>query len=174
MINIQLIKTVEEAKKPIVETVFYKWLALIANIVLTQVFVMVLVDINSGVSIEIPFYFWIALFVKGVALYKSSRAMQQTSSCVKIKMRSLIFGKLFELGSDYQTVLSSSEITQVSTEGVEQLENYFALYTPQFIYSLLAPLTLFIFLLQYSYKVALILFICVPLIPISIVIVQKF
>ncbi|MDE8220524.1 ABC transporter ATP-binding protein/permease [Erysipelothrix rhusiopathiae] len=174
MINIQLTKTVEEAKKPIIATVFYKWLALIANIILTHVFVMILVDINLGSPLEIPFYFWIALLIKGIALYKSSRAMHQTSTCVKIKMRSLIFGKLFELGSDYQTVLSSSEITQVSTEGVEQLENYFALYTPQFIYSLLAPLTLFVFLLQYSFKVSLILFICVPLIPISIIIVQKF
>lgn len=70
MINIQLIKTVEEAKKPIIATVFYKWLALIANIILTHVFVMILVDINLGLPLEIPFYFWIALLIKGIALYK--------------------------------------------------------------------------------------------------------
>lgn len=173
MINIQLIKTVEEAKKPILETVFYKWVALITNIVLTYVFVKVLGDHYIGMSFHVPFYFWIALVLKGIAIFKSSRAMQKTSSCVKIKMRSLIFGKLFELGSDYQSVLTSSEITQVSTEGVEQLENYFALYTPQFIYSLLAPLTLFVFLLQYSFRVAFVLFICVPLIPLSIIVIQK-
>ncbi|CAM2764981.1 ABC transporter ATP-binding protein/permease [Erysipelothrix tonsillarum] len=174
MINVQLIKTVEEAHKPILETVFYKWVTLIANMFLIKLLVDAFVEITTHATFNIPFYFWICLAIKAGAQYQANLATQKTSACVKLKMRSLIFGKLFELGSDYQHVLSSSEITQVSTEGVEQLENYFALYTPQFIYSMLAPLTLFVFLVPYSFKVALILFICVPLIPISIIVVQKF
>ena len=64
-------------------------------------------------------------------------------------------------------------MVQVSTEGVEQLETYFGKYLPQLFYSLIAPLTLFVILSRVSLKASVILLICVPLIPISIVAVQK-
>lgn len=61
----------------------------------------------------------------------------------------------------------------MSTEGVEQLEIYFGKYLPQLFYSILAPVTLFIILSFISLKASAVLLICVPLIPISIVAVQK-
>ena len=64
-------------------------------------------------------------------------------------------------------------MVQVSTEGVEQLETYFGKYLPQLFYSLIAPLTLFVILSRVSLKASVILLICVPLIPVSIVAVQK-
>ena len=57
--------------------------------------------------------------------------------------------------------------------GVEQLEIYFGKYLPQLFYSILAPVTLFIILSFISLKASAVLLICVPLIPISIVAVQK-
>lgn len=69
--------------------------------------------------------------------------------------------------------MSSAEVVQLSTEGVEQLEIYFGKFVPQFFYSLLAPVTLFIVAQTMSIKVASVLLLCVPLIPMSIVIVQK-
>ena len=63
---------------------------------------------------------------------------------------------------------------QVTTEGVEQLEIYYGKYLPQLFYSLLAPVTLFVILCLISWKASLVLLICVPLIPVSIVAVQKF
>lgn len=62
----------------------------------------------------------------------------------------------------------------MSAEGVEQLETYFGRYLPQLFYSLLAPVTLFILLFFVDWKASLVLLICVPLIPLSIVAVQKF
>ena len=64
-------------------------------------------------------------------------------------------------------------MVQVSTEGVEQLETYFGKYLPQLFYSLIAPVTLFVILSRVSLKASIILLICVPLIPVSIVAVQK-
>lgn len=80
---------------------------------------------------------------------------------------------MLKLGASYSEQVSSSEVVQVSTEGVEQLETYFGKYLPQLFYSLLAPVTLFIILCRVSMKASVILLICVPLIPISIVVVQK-
>lgn len=65
-------------------------------------------------------------------------------------------------------------MVQLSAEGVEQLETYFGRYLPQFFYSLLAPFTLFAVLSFVNLKASGILLVCVPLIPVSIVAVQKF
>jgi ABC-type transport system involved in cytochrome bd biosynthesis fused ATPase/permease subunit len=96
-------------------------------------------------------------------------------ACVDVKriLREIIYDKMLKLGASYKEQVSSSEVVQVSTEGVEQLETYFGKYLPQLFYSLLAPITLFVILCRISMKASVVLLICVPLIPISIVVVQK-
>lgn len=96
------------------------------------------------------------------------------SSQVKARLRDQVFEKLLQLGVSYQDTAATSEVVQISTEGVDQLEIYFGKYVPQFFYSLLAPLTLFVIVGTMSMKVAVVLLLCVPLIPVSIVAVQKF
>ncbi|MDY5883907.1 MAG: ABC transporter ATP-binding protein/permease, partial [Roseburia sp.] len=86
----------------------------------------------------------------------------------------LVYEKLMRMGSNYKNSLKTAEIVQISTEGVEQLEIYFGKYVPQFFYSMIAPLTLFVIVGEMSLKVALVLLLCVPLIPVSIIAVQKF
>ena len=96
------------------------------------------------------------------------------SKDIKKKLREKLFIKIGELENSYSDEISTSEIVQLSTEGVEQLENYFGGYLPQFFYSMLAPLTLFLIILPISLKAALVLLFCVPLIPILIALVQTF
>ena len=93
---------------------------------------------------------------------------------VKRILREKSYDLILRTGASYNEYVSSSEVVQVSTEWVEQLETYFGKYLPQFFYSLLAPITLFIIFSQVNLKASVILLICVPLIPISIVAVQKF
>ena len=96
-------------------------------------------------------------------------------ACVDVKqiLREKLYEKMLKLGASYSEQVSSSEVVQVSTEGVEQLETYFGKYLPQLFYSLIAPMTLFMILCRVSLKASVILLVCVPLIPISIVVVQK-
>lgn len=98
----------------------------------------------------------------------------RSSEYVKKKLRHRIYEHLLKVGEKYEKTFSTSEILQVAAEGVEQLEIYFGKYLPQLFYSLLAPITLFILVSFMSVKVALILFLCVPLIPASIIAIQKF
>lgn len=104
----------------------------------------------------------------------SARTSYLASVDVKRILREKIYDKMLKLGASYSEHVSSSENVQVSTEGVEQLETYFGKYLPQLFYSLLAPITLFIILCRVNFKASIILLICVPLIPMSIVAVQKF
>ena len=62
---------------------------------------------------------------------------------------------------------------QLSVEGCEQLETYFGQYLPQLFYSVLAPVTLFLVVAPLCLPAAIVLLVCVPLIPVTIVAVQK-
>lgn len=88
-------------------------------------------------------------------------------------LRGKIYDKLLCFGEAYKESVSTAEIVQICGEGVEQLEIYFGKYLPQLCYSLLAPLTLFVVLSFINLKAGAVLFICVFLIPVSIVFVQK-
>lgn len=87
-------------------------------------------------------------------------------------MREKIYRKLLKLGTSYKEQVKTSEVVQVAVEGVDQLETYFGAYLPQFFYAMLAPLTLFVYLCFINVPSAIVLLICVPLIPIAIAAVQ--
>ena len=114
------------------------------------------------------------IFLIMISDKKAAEASFLASSDVKRVLREKIYEKLVRLGSSYKEQISTSEVVQLSVEGVEQLETYFGRYLPQFFYSLLAPVTLFAVLSFISWKASLVLLVCVPLIPLSIVAVQKF
>lgn len=97
-----------------------------------------------------------------------------SSKNVKKTLRELIYNKLLRLGVSYNEKVATSEIVQITGEGVEQLEVYFGRYLPQLFYSVVAPITLFIVFSFISLKTAVILLICVPLIPISIIAVSRY
>ena len=90
------------------------------------------------------------------------------SSKSKKALREAIYTKLLKLGATYKEQIKTSEIVQVAVEGVDQLETYFGAYLPQFFYAMLAPLTLFLVLLRVNIPSAVVLFVCVPLIPAAI------
>ena len=95
-----------------------------------------------------------------------------SSKAVKKTLREQIYSKLLRLGASYKERASTSEVVQVAVEGVDQLETYFGAYLPQFFYAMLAPLTLFVYLSFINLLSAVILLICVPLIPVAIAAVQ--
>lgn len=94
------------------------------------------------------------------------------SRTVKKTLRETIYSKLLRLGASYHQKINSSEIVQVAVEGVDQLETYFGSYLPQFFFSMLAPFTLFAVLGFVNMVSAIVLLICVPLIPVTIAVIQ--
>lgn len=107
--------------------------------------------------------------IRYVVNQKAIEMSYQSSHIVKETLRSRLYKKLSKIGIGYTNKWSTAEIVQLSSEGIEQLETYFASYIPQFFYSLIAPFTLFIIISFMDIKAAFVLLICVPLIPMSIV-----
>ena len=115
-----------------------------------------------------------SLAVRSICTAVSTDAAFMAGSRVKQSLRERIYRQLINLGPAYHRHVSTAETVQLSGEGVEQLESYFGRYVPQLFYSLLAPLTLFAVLSFISLKAAVILLVCVPLIPLTIALVQGF
>lgn len=179
MIKKRLVRLLKESKKYIVQNVFWQWLGLLAQIV--AIFAVgYLLDtamfgsITSSQVLVTGIICTASIILRMVSDKKASQASFMASADVKRILREKIYEKLVRLGASYKEQISTSEVVQLSVEGVEQLETYFGRYLPQFFYSLLAPITLFAVLSFVSWKASLVLLICVPLIPISIVAVQKF
>ena len=179
MFDKRLIQELPESQPFIVKQVICQWVALLTNIVFTMelCFLFVLLFENRLTTKHLIYSFLIAIFlffIRALFLRKAIFFSFEGASLVKQNLRQRLFEKVLSLGNHYQEDVSTSELVQLSVEGINQLETYFALYLPQLFYSVLAPLTLFIVVGFYDFKSALILFVCVPLIPLSIVLVQKF
>lgn len=179
MFNKRLLSEFKENKILVVGMVITQWLSLLANVLLIYTMSDFIMKVfNRQVESKDMYILAItAIIVMAVRTVMNSLNISlsfKASTGVKKRLRQMIFEKLMRLGSGYKEKLQTAEAVQITTEGVEQLEIYFAKYIPQFFYSLLAPLTLFLIVGRMSLKVAVVLLICVPLIPVSIVAVQKF
>lgn len=114
------------------------------------------------------------LVIRWIVIKAAARMSYLASKTIKRVMREHIYKKLLRLGTSYREHVSTAALVQDSVEGVEQLENYFGQYVPQFFYAFIAPVTLFfLFGAAGSFKVASVLLVCVPLIPASIIVIQK-
>lgn len=197
MINKRLIGICSESKKYIALTVLTSWISIICNILIilmvgqfiNKVYavrgLLVNLEIDNlstllkfKVSENLSLAGTIAIIAVLLIIRYFSNIMYGklsylASASVRVNLRELIYKKLLKLGVGYNKVQSTSTIVQMTVEGVEALEIYFGRYLPQFFYSMLAPITLFVFISFISIKSAVVFIVCVPLIPLSIIAIMK-
>ncbi|WP_455794158.1 ABC transporter ATP-binding protein/permease [Clostridium butyricum] len=197
MINKRLIGICSESKKYIALTVLTSWISIICNILIilmvgqfiNKVYAVrgLLVNLEIDklstllkfkVSENLSLAGTIAIIAVLLIIRYFSNIMYGklsylASASVRVNLRELIYKKLLKLGVGYNKVQSTSTIVQMTVEGVEALEIYFGRYLPQFFYSMLAPITLFVFISFISIKSAVVFIVCVPLIPLSIIAIMK-
>lgn len=177
MFNKRLLSICDSSKKWIGLTVLMNWISIVCNIALI-LFIGTTVDKllsgNLNLNIISTSIFIIAMLsIRFVANFMSTKFSLYSSSEVKKTLRSTIYEKLLTLGVNYTDTISTSSTVQIAVDGVEQLEMYFGRFMPQLFYSVIAPITLFAVMSFISFKTAIILLICVPLIPITIMAVMK-
>ena len=178
MIKKRLIGLLAHGKKYIVFQVLWQWFALLCQVLIIYAVAMTLDGAVFGTLTERRLAVYACLGAGGMALRffcdrQAAQASFAASMDVKRILREKIYRKLLRLGASYREGVSTSEVVQMAAEGVEQLETYFGKYLPQLFYSLAAPVTLFVILSFVNWQASLVLLVCVPLIPVSIVAVQK-
>ena len=178
MIKKRLVGLLSHAKKYIIYQVVWQWLALLCQVVMIYSASMLLEtalfrEVTPRTAARCGVLVLAALILRFVCDRQASHASYRASVDVKRILRDKIYSKLLRLGASYREKVTTSEVVQMAAEGVEQLETYFGKYLSQLFYSLLAPVTLFVILSFVNWQASLVLLVCVPLIPISIVAVQK-
>ena len=179
MINKKLLSFDCGALRFVGANVAFQWLGMLCNVIFVRAIARLVGAAFAGMLTTgvlwqnlllclgtVPFRFVFTLLASGMS--------DQASKNVKRTLRSNIYDKLTRLGPNYTETAATSEVVMLASEGVEQIDTYFAKYLPQLVYSLLAPVTLFVLLVGVHARSAIILLCCVPLIPMSIVAVQKF
>ena len=179
MINKKLLSFDRGALRFVGANVAFQWLGMLCNVIFVRAIARLVGAAFAGMLTTgvlwqnlllclgtVPFRFVFTLLASGMS--------DQASKNVKRTLRSNIYDKLTRLGPNYTETAATSEVVMLASEGVEQIDTYFARYLPQLVYSLLAPVTLFVLLVGVHARSAIILLCCVPLIPMSIVAVQRF
>ncbi|MBE6054527.1 MAG: ABC transporter ATP-binding protein/permease [Clostridium sartagoforme] len=181
MINKRLISLCSQSKKYILLTILANWIAIICNIItiiligqfVNKIYIGGVNSITMDSIIKPGSIIVGLLIIRFISNILYAKFSNLASSEARTTLRELVYKKLLKIGTGYNSVESTSSIVQVMVEGVEQLEIYFGKYLPQFFYSLLVPLTLFVFMSFISLKAALVFILCVPLIPVSIIAIMK-
>ena len=179
MFDKRLMALCPESKKYIVGNIVLQWLELCMNAVMIGLISTAAERLYRGqltLQNSVPglLIILVTIILRFFAARYAVRMSYLASRTVKRKLRDLIYKKLLRLGMSYREKVTTAEIVQESVEGVDQLESYFGQYVPQFFYAFIAPLTLFgIFTAAGSFKTGLVLLLCVPLIPGTIMMVQK-
>ena len=179
MLDKKLFVLLGNNKKYIFYTVGLMIVGLFANIAVTASIVRAIklaveYDNNARVFL-LPLVFGIV----GIAVrYACSRLVGELKDklgrSVKKDLRQRVYSKIVQLGVRSTDGMSMAGLTQVSIEGIEQLDLYYSNYIPQFFYAMAAPIILFFITVWIDWHVALVLLACVPLIPLSIVAVSKY
>ena len=178
MIDKELFKLLGGNKKYIFYTVALMVIGLFANVGITASICWTIGLLVNGAEPIAYMYPAICAIVGIVVRYTASRLTGDLKDVlgrkVKKDLREKTYNKIVKLGVRSTDGMSMAGLTQVSMEGVEQLDLYYSSYLPQFFYAMLAPLILFCITVWIDWRVALVLLACVPLIPVSIVAVSKY
>ena len=178
MLDKDLLQLLGPNKKYVVYTVFSMVLGLIANLGITSSIcwgIAIAIKNEAAINFIYPvLIFLVAIIVRFATSYFTGNLKDRLGRNVKRDLRNKTYNKILELGVNSTDEMSMAGLTQVSVEGIEQLDMYYSSYLPQFFFSLIAPIILFIVTAIFDWKFALVLLCCVPLIPMSIVAVSKY
>ena len=178
MIDKELFRLIGGNKKYIFIAVLLQAIGLIANVAITGsvCYAVYLLTENAETA---KFVYPLIGAVAGIIIrYICSRATgdikDKLGRSVKKDLRERVYNKIVKLGVKTTDGMSMAGLTQVSVEGVEQLDLYYSSYLPQFFFAMIAPVILFLICVWIDWRTALVLIACVPLIPVSIVAVSKY
>lgn len=178
MFDKELIKLMGENKKYVVYVVLLMILGMLANIGITASICWAVYFLIEGYEPLAYIYPAVTAVVAIIVRYVASRCTGSLKDMlgrkVKKDLRERTYDKILRLGVKSTDGMSMAGLTQVSMEGIEQLDLYYSTYLPQFFFSMIAPFILFAICVGIDWRTSLVLLACVPLIPVSIVAVSKY
>lgn len=178
MIDKELFQLIGKNKKYIFYVVALMVLGLLANVGITASIcwaVYILTEHQDAVNYIYPAITGLlAILLRYICSRLTGDVKDLLGRKVKKDLREKTVHKILTLGVRSTDGMSMAGLTQVSMEGIEQMDLYYSAYLPQFFFSMLAPFILFAICVGIDFRVSLVLLACVPLIPVSIIAVSKY
>ncbi len=177
MIDKKIIKLVDNKKKEVIVITILNIISLLLNVLFSAAICFSIYFIIQNTFID---NIYILLILLSIIILRyilnniNGKIKVRLGEDIKSNLRTRLLNHSLELGVSRKKYLSNASMTQLTVEGVEQLDLYFTNFIPNFIYGVLAPIILFIICLFIEVKTAIVLIIALPLIPITIVGVSKY
>lgn len=182
MIDKKLLSLLGKNKKYIFYTILLMVIGLLANVTITASIcyaIKLTANYKNYDDLIVRYVITAIVAIVGILIkYVTSRIVGNLKDILgrkaKKELREKVYDKTLKLGVQTTQHISMAGLTQISMEGIEQLDLYYSTYIPQFFYAMLAPIILFGISVWIDWRVALVLLACVPLIPLSIIAVSKY
>lgn len=144
MISKRLLSFDRKALRYVGLNVLFQWLGMLCNVALVMTVSRLIGGVFAGSLTGNALWQGMLLCLLTVPVRYgltlcASDLSDRASKDVKRTLRSSIYAKLTRMGAGYSETVATSEAVMLASEGVEQIDTYFAKYLPQLFYSLLAP-----------------------------------
>ncbi|MGO3608123.1 MAG: ABC transporter ATP-binding protein/permease [Enterococcus sp.] len=162
-------------KKTLILQVVIRCISLGLSLYIWRILAFLLSNLIEGIHLKLSLPFsliLLALLGKLVLIRLSAHLTDQASAELRVALRTKVMEKAFRLGNTSRQ-LPATTLAQLSGDGIEQLEMYYAHFLPQLFYCLVASLLLFGYLVSLAWQPAVAMLICVPFIPLTIMMVMK-
>ena len=130
MIKPRLMKLLKGSEKYLIQNILWQWIALLFQI--AAVFAagnflehLIKQTLYPNLWLQTAAVVVLALLVRFLSERMATISSGKASADVKLVLRRQIYGKLLRIGASYKEKIPTSEVVQVTTEGVEQLEIYY-------------------------------------------------
>lgn len=175
MFNKKLFNELKSEKLQILKLLLIKILQMTTNV--AMIFLIgksIEALISSSFSGSKFILFMLLLIGLNIFLIKIEASISYKASYrIKNNLRERLMKKVFSFKMEYGSKVSISEVINLGVEGIEQLNLFYSALLPQLLFSLIGPLILFCILSFLNFKIAIIMLLLIPLIPIAIMMVQK-
>lgn len=175
MFNKKLFNELKSEKLQILKLLLIKILQMTTNV--AMIFLIgksIEALISSSFSGSNFILFMLLIIGLNIFLIKIEASISYKASYrIKNNLRERLMKKVFSFKMEYGSKVSISEVINLGVEGIEQLNLFYSALLPQLLFSLIGPIILFCILSFLNFKIAIIMLLLIPLIPIAIMMVQK-
>jgi len=122
---------------------------------------------------------WMVAAFGGIILVRAALAWggrlvaHEASAQTKLTLRDRLYDHITKLGPGFLDGERTGALVHTAVEGVENLETYFGRYLPQLVLGLTIPILVVLYIASLDWLAALVLLFSQPLIPISLMVIQR-
>ena len=175
MFNKKLFNELKSEKLQILKLLLIKILQMTTNV--AMIFLIgksIEALISSSFSGSKFILFMLLIMGLNIFLIKIEASISYKASYrIKNNLRERLMKKVFSFKMEYGSKISISEVINLGVEGIEQLNLFYSALLPQLLFSIIGPIILFCILSFLDFKIAIIMLLLIPLIPLAIMMVQK-